>query len=196
MFCSNCGIKIEDGVEFCQNCGAKIKNTNKSVLKKTSNIIDSESSDILEDALFYGDDWIRSKYFAIFSLPYFDILVTKDDFYLIQLPKTHGATLGLILGFVFFTFLGAIAGVLIGNSSDKSKRKKCRNTWIDSNRKLISKKYENNVFLKIPKDKLKNLLSFKKNKFIIIANGKENITLKKNKNEYEQFNEFIKSYVL
>ena len=195
-YCSNCGTKIEDRAGFCQNCGTKIEDAGKSVKKKTSDIADHESSDILENVLFYGEDWIRSKYFVISSLPHFDILVTKDNFYLIQLPKTHDGTLGLILGLVLFNILGAIAGTLVGNSSDKSKRKKCRDTWLNSNHKLISRKYENNVFLKIPKDKLKNFLLFKKNKFIVITNSEKTITLKKNENEYEQFSKFIESYVL
>lgn len=195
MFCTNCGTKIEEEAEFCQKYGTKVENSDKTE-KGNKRPADKKLSTVLDDAVFYGEDWIRAKYFAISSLPHFDILVTKDNFYLIRLPKTHGATLGLILGLVLFNILGAIVGTIIGNSSDKNKRKKYRLAWVDSDLKLTSREYENNVFLKIQKDKLRNTLSFRKDKFVVIADDDETITLKKNKNEYERFSKFIESYVL
>lgn len=190
MFCTNCGTKIENEADFCQNCGIKAESLDKQ--RKTN--ITKEST--LESALFYGEDWMRTKYFAISSLPHFDILVTKDNFYLIKLIKTHGGTIGLILGLVLFNILGAIIGTIIGNSSDRNKRKNYRAAWVNSDQKIISNEYQNNIFLKIPKDNLRNAISFKKNKIVIIVNRDETITLKKNKVEYGKFNKFIESYVL
>lgn len=190
MFCGNCGTKIENGAEFCQNCGTRAKNLGKP--RKVSEPKEST----LESALFYGEDWMRAKYFAISSLPHFDILITKDNFYLIRLPKTHGGTIGLILGLILFNILGAVIGTIIGNSSDRNKRKNYRAAWVDASHIITSKEYQNNIFLKIPKGNLRNTISFKKNKFVVIANGDETITLKKNKKEYEKFNKFIESYVL
>ena len=31
MFCSNCGMEIEEGVKFCSYCGAKIDSSQKAV---------------------------------------------------------------------------------------------------------------------------------------------------------------------
>jgi len=196
MFCKKCGTKIEDKGKFCQSCGTKIESVDRDKKKKLSSITNRESLDVSKDILFYEDDWIRTKYWGISSHSHLDILITKDNFYLIRIPKTHGEMYGLILGFLFFFILGAVAGAYIGNSSDKNKRKKFRSTWINLDHKLISREYENNVFLKIPKGKLKSLLSFQKNKFVIIINGDKKITLRKNKKEYKRFSKFIELYVL
>ena len=36
MYCTNCGVRIEDGVSFCTNCGQRVKTT----AQKTENIMD------------------------------------------------------------------------------------------------------------------------------------------------------------
>jgi len=192
MFCPNCGTKIEPNTQFCQNCGFKIESSNNKKIKpKVSNSSKSESSIMSDKALFYSEEWARTKHLAIVSVPHCDILITEENLYLIQFPKTHGATIGLFVGLGLFNLLGALIGASIGNSSDKNKRKERRSAWIDLNHNLVSQKYENNVFLKIPKSKLKSCLILKKNKFIVLAYNGETVTLKKNKKEYERFNKYV-----
>lgn len=186
MFCSKCGTKIEEGADFCQNCGASAKE------KKVASV-QSQPDNSVEEILYYGQDWTRAKHFAVASLPYFDILVTKKNFYLLQFPKTHGATWGLIIG-IFFSLVGAIVGVSIGNSSDRKKRRQARDTWLSDNR-LTSENYKSYIFVKIAKDKLKNHLSLEK-KHVIVTDGEETVVLKKNKKEFTGFNTFVESYVL
>jgi hypothetical protein len=195
-FCSNCGAKIDEGAQFCQNCGFEIDDLSKKVKSKVSKSFKGEPLTTIDEALFYSEEWDRAKCLAISSVPHFDILITKENLYLIHLPKTHGGTFGFFLGFIFFSPLGALIGSAIGNSSDRNKRKERRSTWIDSNRNLISQEYENNLFLKIPRGNLKSCLSLEKNKFIVLAQNDKTITLKKNKKEYERFNKYIESYVL
>ncbi len=194
MFCANCGSKIEGSSKFCYSCGANI-DADLSITKKETKTIPSENPTSDEELLYYSNDWIRAKYFAVSSLPYLDILVTKKYFYLIQFPKTHGGTWGLILGLLLFNILGAAIGAAIGNSSDRKNRQKYRMTWFAGD-KLISTNYNNYSFVKISRDKLNAHLSFAKNKFILITEGDKIIKLKKTKKEFTQFYQFIKSYVL
>jgi len=194
MFCSNCGSKIEEDSKFCHYCGTNI-GVDLSITKKETKTISSKKPTPDEELLYYSNDWIRAKYFAVSSLPYLDILVTKKYFYLIQFPKTHGGTWGLVLGLLLFNILGAVIGTAIGNSGDRKNRQKYRMTWLESG-KLVSINYNDYSFVKIPRDKLSAHLSFAKNKFILITEGDKIIKLKKTKKEFTQFYQFIKSYVL
>lgn len=194
MFCAKCGNKIEEGSKFCHHCGTNISINLTNTKKETKTIL-YEKSKPDDELLYYSIDWIRAKYFAVSSLPYLDILVTKKYFYLIQFPKTHGGTWGLVLGLLLFNIFGAIIGVAIGNSSDRKNRQKYRMTWLEDN-KLTSTNYHNYSFVKISRNKLKTHLSFAKNKFIFITEGNKIIKLKKTKKEFTQFYQFIESYVL
>ena len=186
MHCSNCGTKIEEEAAFCQNCGASEKGE-KAVAK-------SHSKKPVGEILYYGQDWIRAKHFAIASLPYHDIMATKDKFYILQFPKTSGGTWGLIIGLILFNIIGAAIGAAIGNSSDRKKRQRARDTWLIANN-LISENYKDYIFVEISKDKLKNHLSFEK-KYIVIGNEEKTIKLKKSKKEFTNFKTFAESYVL
>jgi len=44
MFCSNCGAKLDDGVNFCPNCGAKVK-----VVE--ANVSDSEEKEVVAETV-------------------------------------------------------------------------------------------------------------------------------------------------
>lgn len=188
MFCSKCGTKIEERAVFCQNCGASAKGEKVMPTKP-------QPKHFAGEILYYGEDWIRAKHFAIASLPYHDILVTKDKFYILQFPKTSGGTWGLIIGLILFNIIGAAIGAAIGNSSDRKKRQKARNTWFaDSN--LVSENYRDYVFVEIAKAKLKNHVSFEKGKYVAIGDGEKTIKLKKSKKEFINFKTFIESYVL
>jgi len=188
MFCSNCGTKIEEEAIFCQNCGTSAKD-GKEVLTQ------SQPKNSVGEILYYGQDYIRAKHFAIVSLPYHDILVTKDKFFILQFPKTGGGTWGLIIGLILFNILGAAIGAAIGNSSDRKKRQNARNTWLLENN-LTSENYREYIFVEISKDKLKNHLSFEKNKYVVVGDGERAIRLKKSKKEFIKFKSFIEPYVL
>ncbi len=139
MHCSNCGNKIDENIKFCPHCG------NKFEQKEKKEVIEKTKLDV--DALFYSEDWTRTNFFAISSIPNYDILITEKDFYIIQFPASSSSTLGCVLGLIFFNLLGAIIGSMIGSSSDNKKRKKYRSAWVDSDRVLVSRKYEDNIFL-------------------------------------------------
>jgi len=188
MHCSNCGKKIEEGAVFCQNCGASAKDEKGASVK-------SQPKNSAGEILYYGQDWIRAKHFAIASLPYHDILVTKDKFFILQFPKTSGGTWGLIIGLVLFNIIGAAIGAAIGNSSDRKKRQNARNAWLLENN-LTSENYREYIFVEISKDKLKNHLSFEKDKYIVVGDGEKAIRLKKSKKEFTNFKTFIDTYVL
>ncbi|MBU2524769.1 zinc ribbon domain-containing protein [Patescibacteria group bacterium] len=187
MHCSNCGTKIEEGVAFCQSCGTNTKDE-KPLAK-------SHFQNPTGEILYYGQDWIRAKHFAIASLPYHDILATKDRFYILQFPKSSGGTWGLIIGLLLFNIIGAAIGAAIGNSSDRKKRQKARDTWLVDNG-LISDNYKKYIFAEISKDKLKKHISFEKDKYIAVSGGEKMVKLKKSKKEFANFKTFIESYVL
>jgi hypothetical protein len=180
MNCNSCGKTINEEVKFCKYCG---KEVNKNLGME------------VDKALFYSEGWTQTKFFAIASIPSYDILITKTNFYLINFPNTNWGTIGCILGFFILTLLGAIIGALIGGNSDNNLRKNLRATWINKNHELISNDYEKNIFIKITKDKLKNSLVFKGNNCICIKKDNTIITLKNNKDELKRFKTFIGSYI-
>jgi len=196
MFCVNCGNKVENKAAFCQSCGTKVDDLVKEVKKTTKEITDKKLSSNLEAPLFYSEEWERTNHFSLSSVPHFDILVTKNDFYLIQFPATHGRLIGFLVGLVILNIIGALVGLSLGSSHDKSKRKKYRAKWVDSEYKLMSDEYKDNVFIKIPKDQGKERILIEKKKLIVVMNNHEQIAIKKNKKEHERVIQFVNSYVL
>lgn len=181
MFCKKCGNKIGDSVSFCVKCGTKINDQVNKVSGRAN---------------FYSADWTRKKIFAIASLPYYDVMVDDNYIYLIKLPKYSGAATGLILGLILANILGAFIGSSIGSSSDTKKRKKYREGWIDSGQRIISQNFEKDVFLKIPINGVKKLLTLEKHRITYIMEG-EKIVLQKNKQEVERLNNYLSNvYVL
>ena len=140
------------------------------------------------EVLFYSQDWERTKIFTLSILPYFDILITKNFLYLIALPSNLAHNIAGVL---------AVGGSLITGSVEKKSQNKIRPTWLDSKQQLISREYEKIVFLKIPKENLKNSLLLKKSfrqKLAIFTYNKK-ITLQGNKEEYDRFKNYVESYV-
>ena len=185
MFCHKCGTQIDKSSLFCHNCGSTTTN------EKTKSVAPISNKAIL----FYGEDWRWSKIFAISSLPYFDVFIDEDNFYLIKLPNYNSGTLGLVLGLLLFNIIGARIGAGIGNSSDAGKRRAYRSYWVDSNKNITSDFYKNNIFLTIPVNELKNHLQFNNKKILINYNDKK-IIIKKNKNGVENLKKSIEKYVL
>lgn len=146
------------------------------------------------EALFYNEDWRRSKFFAT-SLPYYDILIDKDYFYLIRMPTYSSATTYMLVGLFVFHLIGAVIGYNWGSSKDAQSRKNYRSKWIDPNYKLISHDYESRIFLKIPVINLRDYLIFKKNKFVLNYNN-TSITLKKNPIARGLLSQYLESNVL
>lgn len=144
-----------------------------------------------ENTVFYSQDWERTKVFTLSVLPRFDILVTQQFLYLLELPKSLAHDLGGVL-------LGGL-GQTIANSAEKKAVSKVRSAWLDSNQQLISSEYEKIALLKIPKENLKDSILLKKSfrqRLAIFTYGNEKITLQGNKTEYERFKTYIESHVL
>lgn len=186
MFCGNCGMPIKEGDVFCPNCGASQETREEAV--------------VIDEEVYYSKDWSRAKVFAFVSVPRFDILITKENFYLLKMPSTQKAGLYLIIGLLILNIIGAIIGAMIGDSSDTKKRAKYRSQWLDSNENLTSKEYEKAIHFRIPLTALKNCISFKKGKFVEIVYGSETIVLKKGKEAFKRLEDFVgalpKTYVL
>lgn len=190
MFCSSCGTKTEKDAEFCQNCGSAVEYDSE----------DNKSIDVSNPrphkVMYYGEDWSRAKVGAVATVPYFDILVDKENFYLIEFPKSRSGVFGLVIGFILLNFLGAIIGMFIGNSSARTKRQQYRSRCIDPSHGLMTDEYKKYIFIKIPMDKFKNYFTTQKNKFVVINYDNKKIILKISKEEYKRFNNFIKNHVL
>ncbi len=222
MYCSSCGNKFDKGEKFCGKCGHAIDGDIESNILTVSesehpkeNIpfkkyIDEEkrvievrnSSEGMEefldgaDGLFYSEEWLKTNGFAVVSLPYYDILVDREGLYLIALPKPSGRTAGIIIGFIVFRIIGAIIGAAIGFGIDREKHQKFRAAYIDANRGITSREYEKHIFVKIPKDKVKNSIVMEGSRYIRLDYNNQKIVLKKNKKERELFSAFITKYVL
>lgn len=187
MFCENCGTKVEKDSQFCSGCGREIE----------INSITSPDSEkkFSKEIQFYGKDWHQSKFFSISSLPYFDVMIDNSSLYLIKAPTYNNAGWGLLLGFIFLSFIGAAIGIAIGSFIATKKRKSYRLAWlVDS--KLISQAYEKDVFLKIPLKNLRSTLILGRGKFELTYNNNNMIALKKRGKEFVSFSKQIEKYVL
>ena len=223
MHCSNCGNKLEEGEKFCGKCGhaingdieSNILTASKSENHTKDNVLLKEYTDeekrVIEarnspegigkffdgaDGLFYSEEWLKTNGFAVVALPYYDILVDREALYLITLPKPFGRAAGIIIGFIVFRIIGAIIGAAIGFGIDRKKHQKFRAAYIDASRGITSKEYEKHIFIKIPKDKVKNSIAMKGSRYIRFNYNNQKIVLKKNKKERERFSAFITKYVL
>lgn len=140
------------------------------------------------EVLFYSQDWERAKVFTLSVLPRFDILITEQFLYLIELPKSLAHDIG-----------GVVLGVLgqsIATSAEKKAGNKVRSTWLDSNQQLISLEYEKISLLKIPKEELKNSISFKKSfrqNLAIFTYKDKKIYLQNNRAECDRLKTYIES---
>jgi hypothetical protein len=178
MFCGNCGHALKEGAEFCANCGT-------SMVEGTREVVN------LEDEVYYSKDWIKAKGLAISSLPRFDILITKENFYLLKMPSGSSSTLFLLIGLLIANIIGAVLGAVIGDSRDSNKRSRYRAAWVNPDEKLISREYEKAIYLRIPLETLKNCVSFVKGKRVKITYGSEEIVLKKGKEAFTRLETLI-----
>lgn len=195
MFCEHCGTKKETDAQFCPNCGKKTEATTE---KPKQEVVTSTADPVaskLSDDIFYSKEWNQSASFVISSLPIVDILVDDKNLYIVKLPKYNGSTTGTILGLLVLNLLGAAIGNSIGASSDRKKREWYRSAWVNSEGKVTSKEYLNNLVTQIPLSSLKNKITFEKKKFILMINDKK-IKLKKSQVELDRFKEKIQTYVL
>lgn len=182
MNCKNCGTGLEEDANFCNVCGTK---------RSADNIANETFVAEKNEALFYSQNWERTRIMTFSVLPRFDILITQKFLYLIKLPKSLAHDIGGVL-------LGSL-GQTIANSTEKKVGNKVRSAWLDSNQQLISSEYEKIALLKIPKENLKSSLELKKSfrkRLAIFTYGNEKVTLQGNKTEYERFKTYIESHVL
>lgn len=169
---------MKEGDEFCASCGASIDSSAEVVN--------------LGEKVYYSKDWSKAKAFAIASVSHFDILITKEHFYLLRMPRTQNAALYLIIGLFILNIIGAVIGAMIGEVSDEKKRSKFRGQWVGLDEQLISKEYEQAIHFRIPLKALKNCITFSQGKFIEINYGSEKIILKKSKETFNRLETFIK----
>ncbi len=194
MFCEHCGTKIEDGAEFCQNCGNKTS-ASSSAQKSNSPTPPITPEKIVTGDIFYSKEWDQKAVFVIASLPKVDIMIDDENLYIIKLPKYGGRATGLILGLIVLNIIGAAIGDSIGASSDRKKREWYRSAWIDSEGKITSREYLNNLVIKVPLTSLKGKIVFEKKKFIF-TDGDKKLTLKKSTVDLDRFKTRIEKYVL
>lgn len=195
MFCEHCGIKKEEGAVFCQSCGKKEELTAEKIERKTSIPQTKSTASKLSEDIFYSKEWNQKASFVISSLPIVDILVDDKNLYIIKLPKYNGSTTGTILGLLVLNLIGAVIGNSIGASSDRKKREWYRSAWINSEGKVTSHEYLNNLVTQIPLNSLRGKITFEKKKLNLIINDKK-IKLKKNQVELDRLNDKVKNYVL
>lgn len=196
MFCEHCGAKKEDNAIFCQSCGKKTE----GVIKKVKHEVvapptEEPIASSLNHNIFYSKEWSPKASFVISSLPVVDILVDDKNLYIIKLPKYHGSTIGTILGLLALNIIGAVIGNFIGASSDRKKREWYRSAWINSEGKVMSYEYLNNLVTQIPLSSARCNITFEK-KFFTLIIGDKKIKLRKNQVELDRFKEKIKLYVL
>ena len=191
MYCENCGSKIEERSKFCQNCGSEINFS----YKETISLDQKKQLSINSRDIFYSKEWIRKQFFAIVSIPYFDVIADKQNLTLIRLPSYSGKTLGLIIGLIVLNIAGAVIGLLIGDNYDTKKRNQYRLAWIDENKNIISHEYEKDVYIKIPLKQIRTAVVFKANKLYVEFENKR-LVLYKNEFEVEQLKKFISDHVL
>jgi hypothetical protein len=198
MYCEHCGNKKEEDAQFCQNCGKKSYNEEENIISPNLSNSTIDNQDI-----FYSKEWRQKNSFVLSALPPFDVMVDDKYLYLIKLPKYGGSTTGFILGLLIGNIIGAYIGSSIGESSDTKKRQLYRSEWVNSNDKLISLSYVNDILIKVPVNDLRNNIIFDKSKFILNYNNKK-ITLgrrvrsfrKPDIKESDRLNQYIKKYVL
>ncbi len=176
MKCANCKTEIESDAKFCHICRSKVDSSNTtgkvSVIEKN-------------EALFYSQNWERTRIMTFSQLPRFDILITEQFLYLIALPTSLAHDVGGIFG---------IVGSVVASFAEKKAGNKTRSSWLDSNQQLTSREYEKISPLKIPIENLKDSLLFKKSfrqRMAIFTYGDQKITLQGNKNEYERFKTYV-----
>jgi hypothetical protein len=195
MFCEHCGAKKEDGAIFCQSCGKKTEGTVEKVKHRVVTPPTDPTASNLNDNIFYSKEWDQKAVFVIASLPKVDIMVDDENLYIIKLPKYGGRATGLILGLIVLNIIGAAIGDSIGASSDRKKREWYRSAWIDSEGKITSREYLNNLVIKVPLASLKGKIVFEKKKFVF-TDGDRKLTLKKSTVDLDRFKARIEKYVL
>lgn len=193
MFCENCGTKIKGDADFCHNCGVQLNQADHAILiAETSSFIKDDIS-----IVFYSRDWHQKKVFVVNSFPYVDILIDKNNLYLIKLPRYHGSIIGALIGFIVLSIIGALVGYSIGSDKDKDKREWFRSAWVDKNNKITSLEFRNNLYKQIPLNDLKNKLFFKERKLVFDFGHKNNkVSFGKSQVEVEQIKQLLKNYVL
>jgi len=167
MFCPNCGKNITNDSKFCEYCGKKI------------GVIPESFTPSKSQEIFYSKDWNKTG-LHLASIPYYDILITKEYLYLIELRTSKAGGLAVM----------GLVGAAIGQAIEKKEREQFRSTYIDSNGSLTSNAYEGVYYLKIPIVNLKNNIIFEGKKIIVSYEGKT-ISLGGKKEEVARLHEFV-----
>ena len=196
MYCEHCGTKKEESAIFCQNCGKKANGKTEQIKNESATAsVAPVNPTALGDGEFYSKEWNQSAFFVVSSFPTVDILIDKENLYIVKLPKYNGSTTGAILGFLLLSIIGLAIGSSMGASSDRKKREWYRSAWVDANGEVTSHEYLNNLAKQIPLSELKNKITFGTNK-LTIQIGEKKVTLKHSQIELDKLKIRIQSYVL
>lgn len=121
-----------------------------------------------EEKIIFSSGWKETEAFIASSRPTYDILITNNYLYLIELPSSFvydaGRTVLSKAGAFSFWALGALAGAPMLSAKQKQLNKH-RSSWLDEDENIISDDYRNITKFKIPKEKLKESLIIKSKLF-------------------------------
>jgi len=148
-----------------------------------------------EKVLYYSEDWVMTQKkwwsFAIISTQYVDILVDGEYLYLLSLTERNSSNLGTAL----LMTGGAIGGALSVFSMKKKQKGRMlyREKWVDEKRNIISNKYLENVFLKIPKNDIETAISYRSRRSLWVKYNKKKMIIE-NKEEFKNLQQFLESF--
>lgn len=189
MYCEHCGTKTEEAAQFCHGCGKQIIKGGEKVSS------DAVAVNLIVDDIFYSEEWQVRQSLGLLSSSHFDILLDKKDMYVIKLPSYNWGALGFVIGLFVLSILGAAIGAAIGGSHNAKKRKWYRSAWVDSNGKVFSHAYKQDIYMTIPLESLKKGIVYYKNRFTFIYKDKK-ITLQRSEKQVVRLKQYIEAYVL
>jgi uncharacterized RDD family membrane protein YckC len=110
MFCSRCGLRVDEGKQVCQNCGQEVR----VAAAASSNAAPSLASTSVSGPLPYAEFWIRFAAFLIdglillisflisaaFILANFGVLLRRSEFDSRPGPSPFGAVVAMALVFL------------------------------------------------------------------------------------------------
>ena len=127
---------------------------------------------------FYSADW-RQEVFAFGSLPFFDLMIDGKYLYLIKMPEVRlKGTKEHIISFLSL-FLGLVGFFAISDLCKQKYYKTYRSSWINVDKKIISRNFEGDVFLKVQITDLQKSIKFGKNKVYLSYGGRKIVLVRK-----------------
>lgn len=177
MYCQKCGKKRKEPGKFCGVCGVNFEE------------IDGDTNDDQDHSLTYYSIGWRKRDWRGYSESVFDIYISKKYIYIIKLPSFHSSESWMLVGFLLFNIFGAYFGYRYGLAKDNEKRLYYRKAWYEE-ATIKSSAYIPLVSYKIPLNQVYGTIEFKKNKIIILYEGKK-ILFKQKEEEINKIKEYV-----